>query len=102
MSAGWFLLAISLVAAAQSAPGGGAGFGAQHGKEYFFNPNGFKVFHHLVEKNILIFVLIFKDGSSQCTDGQENAVWQLVETNLQYKTELTGEENSVSKPIHSS
>ena len=41
MSAGWFLVVISLVAAAQSNPGGG-GFRVFQGKE-FFNPNVFKV-----------------------------------------------------------
>ena len=43
-----------------------------------------------------------KDGFSQCSGGQEDTLWQLIETNLQYKTELTEEENSVFEPLHKS
>jgi len=44
MSAGGFLVALGLLAAAQSAPGAGGGFGVHQGKDHFFNPTGFKAF----------------------------------------------------------
>lgn len=67
MSAGGFLVAISLLAAAQSAPGAGPGAGAPLGKDHFFSPNGFKVFYYFYIKSFLL--PFFKDGFSECSDG---------------------------------